>query len=267
MPNLHSVLQHVQTIKDYTHEIDQFSLDEGHSKNERTSIQTNLESALQSLLVDAGPWASTMALRLAENPASDAHRHLDRIKQIHNDARQNAREIDSALDAAREAAAEAGAAVFTEDFKKEAARLSINAKLWLFPAVILAGTAIAETVRIVFFADAPSGGWEWAFQMGGRIFGLSLLTYAASWCGRVSLANFHSAAVNRHRAASLRTLQAFRQSAADISTKDAVVLEAARAVYENVPTGYLGKPSSDGQPTGRTLEVLHPLGSSARSAD
>lgn len=267
MPNSQSVVQHLQRLKNYVNQIQQFSLERGHSKNERTNIQSNLESSLQSLLAEAGPWASTMALRLAENPASDAHRQLDKIKQLHQHAQQNGREIETALDAARQAAAEAGAAVFTEDFSKEAARLSKAATLWLVPAVLLAGAALAETVRIVFFADAPTAGWEWAFEMGGRVFGLSLLVFAASWCGRVSLANLHSAAVNRHRAASLRTLQAFRQSAADSSTKDAVVLEAARAVYENVPTGYLGKSSSDGHPTGRTLELLHPLGLAGKGTD
>lgn len=54
----------------------------------------------------------------------------------------------------------------------------------------------------------------------------------------------HQSTINRHRALSIKTLQAFSAAVEDTSTKDAVVLEATRAVFGNVPTGYIDSKSS-----------------------
>ena len=62
--------------------------------------------------------------------------------------------------------------------------------------------------------------------------------------------------LNKHRAISLQTLQAFHKSADDPAAKDAVVLEAARAVYENFPTGYIARQASQQVGAARTLEII-----------
>jgi hypothetical protein len=59
------------------------------------------------------------------------------------------------------------------------------------------------------------------------------------WCGKCYKALTHLVIVNRHRALGLRTLQAFANAAADAQTKDAVLLEATRSIFGNVPTGYV----------------------------
>ena len=107
--------------------------------------------------------------------------------------------------------------------------------------------------------DAPTEGWLWLQPLAGKVFLLSLLTYATTWCGRMSLANRHSASVNRHRANSATTVKAFRESGTDDATKDAIALEAARAVFENVQTGYLTKPAEQ-QSVAKTVDVVRPLG-------
>jgi len=57
----------------------------------------------------------------------------------------------------------------------------------------------------------------------------------------------HQSAINKHRALSIQTLQAFVAAAADPTIKDAVVLEAARSVFGNTSTGYIDdNKSSDG---------------------
>ena len=49
----------------------------------------------------------------------------------------------------------------------------------------------------------------------------------------------HLAIINNHRAISLLTLQAFSNAANDVQVKDAVLLEATRAVFGTVPTGFV----------------------------
>jgi hypothetical protein len=44
---------------------------------------------------------------------------------------------------------------------------------------------------------------------------------------------------------SIQTLQAFAAAASDTQTKDAVLVEATRAVFGNVPTGYIEGPGGD----------------------
>lgn len=112
--------------------------------------------------------------------------------------------------------------------------------------------------------DPPTNTWDAVYRLGGRIVAIGVLFYAAVWSGRIVLANMHQASVNKHRAVSLQTLQAFHQAAEDPAAKDAVVLEAARAVYENVPSGYVARQSSGQSGSARTLEIIKNANRSAK---
>lgn len=85
-----------------------------------------------------------------------------------------------------------------------------------------------------------------AQAIGAKLIIVTLLLTAATWCGRNYKAQKHLAAVNRHRSLSLRTLKAFSAAASDDLTKNAVLLEATRAIFGAGSTGYLdGKDGSD----------------------
>lgn len=73
---------------------------------------------------------------------------------------------------------------------------------------------------------------------------LAVLLTGTIWCGRNYRALKHLATINNHRAISIRTLQAFSSAAAQTQTKDAVLMEATRAVFGNVPTGFIGQQTS-----------------------
>ena len=123
----------------------------------------------------------------------------------------------------------------------------------------IVGAALSAALIFDWFGSAPSNAWEAVkaiYGIGGRVIAVSVLFYAAIWCGRVVLANMHLASVNRHRAISLQTLQAFHKAADDPAAKDAVVLEAARAVYENVPSGHIARQAGGAGGPGRTIEVI-----------
>ena len=54
----------------------------------------------------------------------------------------------------------------------------------------------------------------------------------------------HQYTINKHRALSLQTFQAFVGATNDPRTKDAVLLEATRAVFANTATGFAESGSS-----------------------
>ena len=180
------------------------------------------------------------------------------LQEAATHAEERKSEIDAIVVAARAAAGEAGAAEFTHEFRREAEAAEKRGKRWLVPTVISAVFAWGLAVALMFglLGETPANPWEAIYHLGVRIIAISVLFYAAVWSGRIVLANLHLASVNKHRAVSIQTLQAFHRAAADEAAKDAVVLEAARAVYENVPSGYIARQGGGPGGSARTLEVI-----------
>ena len=175
-------------------------------------------------------------------------------------------EIDSVLQVARAQSGEAGAAAFTKQFNTEANAAKKRAGCWLVPTVLFVAAAFALSMLFMLglfigipastAEEASTNALEIIYGLGGRVIGISVLFYAAIWSGRIALANMHLSSVNRHRAISLETLQAFQNAVDDLTARDAVVLEAARAVYENVPSGYIGRQAGEQSSGGRILELI-----------
>lgn len=161
---------------------------------------------------------------------------------------QKKEEVDNAVQAARNAAGEAGAAEFTAAFEKEAEDQEEQAWRWVGATVAIGCLLILFPLSVIIgLATGPPSNstlWDAISYFGNRLLAFSVLFYATTRTGRMALACFNLASVNKHRALSLQTLQAFHAAAADRAAKDAVVMEAARAVYEPVSTGFLGKTES-----------------------
>jgi hypothetical protein len=60
-----------------------------------------------------------------------------------------------------------------------------------------------------------------------------------AWCANQFKILKNLETVNNHRALSLESLEAFLAGAEDPQAKDAVVMETARAIFQNGNTGYL----------------------------
>ena len=184
--------------------------------------------------------------------SEDAVNTLNETKEYVQHTRD---EIESVLQVARTQSGKAGAAVFTREFEAEAKAAKTRSVCWLIPTGILALAALVLSILFMFglFIGVPTNSesesamsmFELVYAIGGRVISISVLFYAAIWSGRVALANMHLSSVNKHRAISLVTLQAFQEAVDDHAARDAVVLEAARAVYENVPSGYIGRQSGE----------------------
>ena len=259
------IMRDLQRINDF--KILQDNATSIHSKY-YNSLRTNSENLFGTII----PWISLSWM------TDDKHKRLAKAIDETNDKAinnldetmeyvQNAKNtIDSVLQVARAESGEAGAAEFTKQFIAEAGVAKTRAICWLFPTVFFVMAAFALSmlfmfgVFIEFSADpaenSSTSTLEIAYGIGGRVIGITVLFYAAMWSGKIALANMHLSSVNKHRAISLETLQAFQNAVDDPTARDAVVLEAARAVYENVPSGYIGRQTSEQAGGGRILELI-----------
>ena len=254
------------------HDIDQFDSEQSTGAD-RDRLVNALNDQTQSALQAIGSWLAVAGVLSGKLQAwtSEAKQTRDNLQRVLDQATGYATEqraaIDAAVDAARAASAEAGAAAFTEDFRKEADARKSRGRQWLWAAATSAILALGLAGSIVFGwgIDPAQNGWQAIVDIGGRIMGFSVLLYATVWCSRIVLANLHQESVNMHRANSIKTLQAFREAVADSTVKDAVVLEAARATFENVPPGFVAKASAD-QGSG-PVRILETIRRAARDSD
>ena len=240
--------------------IDSFVLEVGNPSGERDSHLSSLHGATEALLSTLAPWIPYLHYQngdVAANINAIALR-VGEAKDLVENARtaiaSKATDLDEIITAAREASAAAGAAVFTVAFDDESRKLRGTSTKWLGVTAILALATLAFAVGELYFGlgsspTAPGAASAEALKhFGGKVAVLIVLFAATLWCGRTYKALAHLSVVNRHRALSLQTFQAFSKAASDDSTKNAVLMEATRAVFGSVPTGFLesnGAPDQD----------------------
>ena len=255
--------------------IDTFTVSHGDASSLRDNIANKLSGHVQQIISGIGTWLPLLAFHAGEignwtSRIKDRSTQTIRfLQETESHITAQKEQIDESVRTARAAAGEAGAAEFTYEFRREAAAREKRSRLWLYPAALFSALALSLSVLVMFglLGDTPTNVWEAVYGLGGRVIAISVLFYAAVWSGRIALANMNLASVNKHRAISLQTLQAFHKSAEDPAAKDAVVLEAARAVYENVPSGYIGRQATGPGAGARTLEVIRGANRGPRAAD
>ena len=270
--DIQNALGHLNSAADMLSEIDGFDSVQ-RTGADRDQHVNELNDQTLSALQAIGSWLAVAGMLSGKLQAwtSEARQTRDNIQHVLDETTEYASEgravIDAAIDAARAASAEAGAAAFTKDFRNEADARMSRGRRWLWAAAVSAVLALGLAGSIVFGwgIDPAQNGWQAIVDIGGRVMGFSVLLYATFWCSRIVLANLHQESVNMHRANSIKTLQAFREAVADPTVKDAVVLEAARATFENVPPGFVAKTSAE-QGSG-PVRILETIRRAARDSD
>lgn len=232
--------------------LDSFAIEQTNPTQVRDQLVGEVHQRADAFYAAATPWIPYLAYvrgDVEQNIQSLTGAVIDARKLVadaKDDIEKKSKTIDKIVVAAREASATAGAAVFTQDFEKEAKRLTGQSKSWLAAAAVLAGIGVALAVVIFFTAEQGLDTGQLVQKSAARLAVLAALFAGAFWCGRVYKALMHQASVNRHRALSLQTFQAFSRAAKDDATRDAVLLEATRAVFGAVATGLIGTEPSAG---------------------
>ena len=148
-------------------------------------------------------------------------------------------EVDKIVGATREAAASTGVTTFTKEFADEASNLQTKSTYWLIATALLVATTIGASILLIYWPTESSGAneWETIRNLVSKAAIIAVLFTSTIWCGRIYRSFVHQVSVNRHRALSLKTFQAFTEATSDPYVKDAVLMAATKSVFTSVPTG------------------------------
>lgn len=233
--------------------INKFTIEQGNALQIRNDLAQNVHDITNNVLEVVTPWIPFLAYQkgdISENISkltkaiAQANSVLETSK---NDIQRKSAEIDAIVIQAREASAGAGAAVFTKDFLRESEELNTHAAPWLKAT---AGFAIATVIVAgVTWVWTPVGldNGQIVQKVASKLVALSVLVTGTIWCGRLYKALRHQATVNKHRALSLQTFQAFSAAASDPQSKNAVLLETTRSIFALQSTGFVDSSSGDGE--------------------
>ncbi|MCY4611291.1 MAG: hypothetical protein OXC38_06300 [Gammaproteobacteria bacterium] len=236
-------------------EIDQFSLEGGDPVSRRDNLSQNLHAQVEALYAVAGSSIPYLAYRRGDatdnitklnQAVADAGKILEEAKKSADDKNS---EIEEIIKAARAAAASTGVATFTEEFRDEASTLGARSKNWLIATAVFAALTIGAAIGSYFWPEVSpkADGWETLRNVASKVAIIAVLFTGTIWCGRIYRALIHQATVNKHRALSLKTFQAFVKAADDPYVRDAVLMAATKTVFGSVPTGLVEYESSQDQ--------------------
>lgn len=240
-------------------EIREFNIAEGNAGDNRDAISARVSDAVDNFFEQVQHWISYLAYShgdfetSANRISANVKQSNDELEKLLEHSAKKKAEVDEIVTAAKEASAKAGVAHFTQDFQMAAESLQASARNWLIATSVL---AIVTLVSAYLLFDAPPAEKtiSWAYvihQTTTRLIFLGTLITATIWCGKTYRALKHQAATNKHRADALKTFQAFVQATSNDSIRDAVLLEATRAIFDLRPSGYLDQEA----PSGRTEQM------------
>jgi len=259
---MNSIKTEINNVNGLFGRIVQFTIERENPANQRDTFINEIKSRADSLYTQAAAWIPFLAYQkgdVAKNIESlteavrDSHELLLTTKQ---EISNKEKEIQDIIKAAREASASAGAAVFTEDFKNESEALKEVAYGWLKVTTFFVMLSIIVASLMLIFP--PIGLQDKAFYhtIGSKFFILVVLVTTTVWCGKIYKALMHQATINRHRALSIQTLNAFSAATEDSGIRDSIVHEAAKSVFSNVSTGYIDAPSQSGESDIKVFEII-----------
>ena len=240
------IVNHLEAVNNALAEIDGFSIEQADPANVRTEISGRLKTAADNLSLLTGPWLAFLAYKRGDiaKTIADLESAVAKAEDIGAEAKlameQLKKEAENILVNIRQAAAESGVEVFTEQFATEATNRDKSATQWL--VVTVAGAVLTAGAAFLFLdwpelPDDPTN-WDMGRIITTKIALLALLFTATVWCSKNYRALKHQVTVNKHRALSLQTFQAFVGATKDPRTKDAVLMEATRAIFGNTATGF-----------------------------
>ena len=209
-------------------------------------------SSVSADAVRASLAEAVVQLRSQLDSDRDEAREIVRsILGLREAATEAANEVTVAAAAAQQAAGITAIASHAEVFEEQSALHRRNADRWL--AVGIVGIL---TLRSCLFQSVTTSTIRGVIQLIPlKALFVSFGTYFVVQAFRLYRTEHHLGVVNRHRHNALRTFETFALGAKDSSTRDAVLMEATRAVFSPAQTGLIGAESST-PPQAALMEVF-----------
>ena len=197
---------------------------------------------------------------LKDLDASGLSNAEEEIRQASKRAQQTLREMEGLSAKAKEAAAIVGVGQHASYFDDEASGHTKVSFRWLVLTVFLALAAAVYSLwsfrqSVSMAGEGAVAWWPHLTYLTSRLVVLSVIFFGIGWSARNYRAHKHNEIVNRHRQNALRTFETFARAADDKDTKDAVLLQATKSIFEAQSSGYLvGEPEKI--PSSTVIEVL-----------
>jgi len=223
---LAEVIKHLEAI-------DSFDIEQANPQQVRENLVLGVHTQADLFYATATPWIPFLAYQKGDvsQNIEALTKSVQNAKSIVDDAKNDIEdthlEIAGIITKAREASVAAGAAVFTQDFLRESKTLNSSAEKWLRATAFLALLTAIASGAMWYWVEAGLDNSQLLQKFGSKVAILAVLFTATLWCGRI------------YRALSLQTFQAFSSAAADVQTKEAVLLETTKAIFSLSPSGYI----------------------------
>ena len=264
---LRQIDRRAESTLNWLEEVRSFNLNQSDPTGRRDSFLHQLESDYETHMSQLGVYISYLLVKQTDFNALDAAardkmRELDEFTAGTRAEQDRIRQqMDAALLSVRAAAAEAGVGQQSIVFEGQVDTDTDTVNRWL-GAVIGLGALSVVAVGWLLFAWAPSAETtgEIVREIGGRFTVLTLVAFALGFTVRQYSSSKHNQTVNRHRQNALRTFETFVSAADDKETKDAVLLEATRAIFAPQPSGFLRSGREPDSPS-TMIEVIRRIGS------
>jgi hypothetical protein len=242
--NINSIVKKLEEKKEQTNahldELENKIFEESELFNKQClKLQEELKNETKNFIEETNKKKETLDLVLTEavTKNEEIKKHSEDFKQY---AESQKKEIEKAAQATRDAAAKTVAVKFSKDFKRQSQENNQTAKNWFYCTIAFFFSSLIY-IFCLYKEEVPLNleTAQLIRDFGLRFITLSLFLGAMAWCANQFKILKNLETLNNHRALSLESLEAFLAGAEDPQAKDAVVMETARAIFQNGNTGYL----------------------------
>ena len=212
------------------------------------AIERKINDLYEELYENLFPYLDAFLSRktdsMMEELLKKAKEDVSEIENKNQKVEKTLEEADKTLESLRIVSAEIGVSKFASVFDKEAKQNKKTAYIWLFVSIVSA-------IGIVFFLHSifnqlisVLGKSNIEFELSLQIFLTKLLIFSFLSVVFYQVvknynANMHLYTLNKHRQNSLASFRAFVESTEDPKIRDAVLVQATRAIFEAGETGYV----------------------------
>lgn len=240
-----------------------FDIEQANAKTTRDSLAQNLKQQIDLFYVTAHLWIPYLAYqkgdvqRNIELLNSSVKKASDVLETTKDEIKEKKAEIDDVIMAAKEASASVGVSHFSSNFKQEATDLEKLANKWLMLTGSLALSTLLTTIGSYWLLNIPNlaSNAQIVQVLSTKLIIITVFFTATLWAGKMYRATMHQVMVNKHRANSLLTFQAFVKASNDIHIRDAVLMETTKSIFTLTSSGYIDGDSSGSKQT-NVIEIV-----------
>lgn len=262
--NITSFLSKIESIKTFT-------VDANNAMAERDNAANALISQYQYFFDQLSPiitycekdGTDYQALQLEVNKiVEDINAKYIEISEEFD---QRKSELDIVIDAVKKAAQEVGVTQHTINFESASKKYKTLSYYWLAAIsvttiIIILASLFAFNSPIEIAPNDSYASYKFIQAAIARFTALFTLLIILFWEVRNYNAAQHNFIINQNKQNALSTFETFVSAARDEETKNAVLMQTTRAIFSNLPSGYLKNESAD-DGTSQIIEIAKSVNS------